>query len=217
MKYLNQSLLRRRSGAVLSVFLLSACAHTEGSTTLSDGNVMRVSGYGSDVDMNWKCLKEDALVQLTSSAMPPDTPKSDCYMAVIVAAKSSSISRAVDSYLARSGELQAQATRTASLASTVATSAGPRAVVAAQAAASAEPPSSDNPAATSVANSLAATAAAAPDSSAIQAAASSVGPMLSAQNRVAVQQQLQDLSLKTPDLALSDRLRGAADQLGQSR
>jgi hypothetical protein len=214
MKYVLNRGIGYPAGVFLSALLLSACAHVQGYTTLSDGNVLKVTGYGPDVSMDWKCLKESTVVQLAGSRILDGVPKSDCYMATIIATKSSVLSKAAQSYVARSGALQNQATTVASLASTVATSAGDRAVVAAQAAASPSPQRPADPATASVANSIAATVAAAPDSNAIQAAASSVGPLLSAANMAAVKQRLQDLSVQTPDLSLSSKLNEAANQLG---
>jgi hypothetical protein len=202
---------------LLGAFLLSACAHVQGYTTLSDGKILKATGTKPDVNMDWKCLKEDAVVQLTGNQLPANAPKTDCYMTILVTAKSSDISDAVGAYLARSGALQSQATTIASLANTVATSAGSRAVVAADAAASAIPSVPGNTRTASVVNSVAATAAMAPDSSTIQAAATSLGPLLSPATKEDVQQQLESLSVQTPDLALANRLHEAADQIGQAQ
>jgi len=233
-------------GALLGACLLSACSqmhgeHVQGTTTLSDGKILKATGSGPDVEMNWKCLKEDAVVQLTGHPLPAGTPKSACYMTVLVAARSSDASRAVTAYLARSGALQSQAATIALLARRVATSArttaapaGPRAVrpavgpavgpaeaaapaVTADATLPTVPSVPDTSPTASVVNSVAATAAIAPDSSTIQAAASSLGPLLSPATKQAVQQQLETLSVQTPDPSLADRLHEAADQIGQAQ
>lgn len=226
----------RLRSVLLGACLLSACSqisgdHVQGTMALSDGRILKATGSGPDVNMDWKCLKEDAVVQLTGHPLPASTPKSDCYMTVLITTKSSDASRAVTTYLARSGALQSQAAtiallarRVATSASAEATSAGPRTVVAANAAAPAVaadapppvPSIPDTSPTASVVNSVAATAALAPDSSTIQAAASSLGPLLSPATKHAVQQQLESMSVQVPDPSLADRLHQAADQIGQA-
>lgn len=216
MKYARNRRAGRPTDLFLGALLLSACTQVQGYTSLSDGNVLKVTGRGPDVSTDWKCLNRSAVVQLAGSQVLAGMPRKGCYMTTIIAKRSSSLSRTADAFVTRSGTLQNQATTVASVASTVATSAGDRVIVAAQAAASPTPPRSADPGTVSVANNIAATVAAAPDSDAIQAAASSVGPLLSPANKAAVKQRLQDLSLQTPDLSLSSKLSDAANQLAQN-
>jgi hypothetical protein len=185
--------------------MLSGCAHLMGQTVLSDGNIMKTYGYGSDVGMSWQYLAGDTINQLTGSQIAPNITKADSYIVVTVSSKSSDISNAVSDFAKAADELKTTSRDVANAAKAAVK--GPAPVVVQ----SPPPPVGAAPGTASVANAIAA-AAIKPDSSAAQAAATA-SPLLSPENKAVVKQELQDISKTTPSPSVSAKIRDAADKL----
>jgi hypothetical protein len=84
------------------------CSHVMGRTTLTDGNVLEVEGYGTSASLDVKCLSEVQIKQLTGSLVDPTVPRSTCYTVIFITSRSSQISRAITSYVNAESELAAK-------------------------------------------------------------------------------------------------------------
>lgn len=110
--------------ASAAVLFTQGCGGTLGRAQLTDGNQLVVKGSGAKAALSVKCLSADEIKALTGSNIDPNVPQQSCYTVVFVSGSSSSISRAVTSYLRSDSELQDMVTQS-SVATPVAVSGGP--------------------------------------------------------------------------------------------
>ncbi|MFA4829316.1 MAG: hypothetical protein WC855_11510 [Thermodesulfovibrionales bacterium] len=74
--------------------------------TLSDGNTLVISGYGTKSRVSQKCLRADVIQQLTNSNIPDDVKKQTCYWVLLASTDSSDISKAVTEFIRADDEFQ---------------------------------------------------------------------------------------------------------------
>src|SRR5882762_150748 len=96
------------SGLICSLVLAlstTGCASVFADVPLSKNFRLQGVGRGSKAAAEVKCLRPDAVKQLTGGEIPDDAPAQSCYTVVIISSDSSSIAKAITSYTNAEREL----------------------------------------------------------------------------------------------------------------